>query len=39
MTTNTNEAAIIQSPAFFLTGSSIGFGRELAKHVPEAVSA
>jgi short-subunit dehydrogenase len=35
MTTNTNEAAIIPNPAWFITGCSSGFGREFAKHVPK----
>jgi hypothetical protein len=35
MTTNTNEVAIIQNPVCFIAGCSIGFGHELAKHMPE----
>jgi hypothetical protein len=39
MTTNTDKAVIIQNPVWFITGCPTGFGRELAKHVPEPVSA
>jgi len=37
MAINTNEAAITQNPIWFITGCSTGFGRELAKHMPERV--
>ena len=35
MTTTTNESATTETPVWFITGCSTGFGRELAKHVLE----
>jgi len=35
MTTNTDEAAIIQNPVWVITECLTGFGRELTKYVPK----